>query len=427
MGLLFDWILIICSSIILWNSYKRIIYIKNTSISNYIIVILYAFFVLPILLNYLIGIPAYRTVYWYKPFIAPMHNETISVIYDIYILMTCVLLYFTQRKGKALVELHWENSLTYLFEKNKSISLLLIVLPALYILITGRIRNFMIYAADGARGLTEDNRMPLLTPFMLLSMFVFFSVIFKGKMNRKKIAIIIVYSFAIIWISGKRFMIANILTVVLFYAINKSSSMSSKRKLFRIIPVLAVALLAFSGLYLVVIKPLSDTSLDSVYEMLRVDFGRDDVVKYVIEQEVFKGNRILNYRGESFLGLLASFIPRRIWKAKPYPHYMYLTSSILGVNMFSLPAGTTPSLMEMTICNFGILGFLIAPILLVFLCRMGDRVSDIDSKAIVLILYIVLLTQSMDVYLVCIVLLWLMSFVTRLFHNKRVRIVFRKR
>ena len=41
--------------------------------------------------------------------------------------------------------------------------------------------------------------------------------------------------------------------------------------------------------------------------MLRVDFGRDDVIKYVINKEIIRGERILEYRGETFLSLIGSF------------------------------------------------------------------------------------------------------------------------
>ena len=66
MSLVFDWILLIIGSIFSIASYKKIIFKKNVSIANYIILVVYIFCILPVLLNYLIGIPQYKTVYWYK-------------------------------------------------------------------------------------------------------------------------------------------------------------------------------------------------------------------------------------------------------------------------------------------------------------------------------------------------------------------------
>ena len=85
MAQILDWLLIIFGTIFALSSFKKICFQKNCSISNFIICIVYVFCILPIILNYFVGIPEYNTVYWYKVFISPMNNETISCIYDIYI------------------------------------------------------------------------------------------------------------------------------------------------------------------------------------------------------------------------------------------------------------------------------------------------------------------------------------------------------
>ena len=143
----------------------------------------------------------------------------------------------------------------------------------------------------------------------------------------------------------------------------------------------------------------------------------------MINKEIIRGERILEYRGETFLSLIGAFIPRKMWPSKPYPHYMYLTGSILNLSIHNLPAGTTPSLLEMTICNFGFWGFAVGIIFLVWICNMIDRSKDIDTKAIGLILAMVLLTQSMDVYLILIVILVAISLMVQLFKGRKVRIV----
>ena len=94
MSILLDWILIIISFLVMIKSYRNIVYNKNCSIANYVVIVLFVFCVLPILLNYLIGIPSYNTTYWYKPFLAPMKNEVVNSIYDIYILLCFLFLYF---------------------------------------------------------------------------------------------------------------------------------------------------------------------------------------------------------------------------------------------------------------------------------------------------------------------------------------------
>ena len=57
-----DWLMII-TTIVTYKSYKKLVFDRYCSISC-----------VPIILNYLIGMPQYTVVYWYKAFIEPMNN-----------------------------------------------------------------------------------------------------------------------------------------------------------------------------------------------------------------------------------------------------------------------------------------------------------------------------------------------------------------
>jgi len=422
MNVLLDWMLIIIGTLIVYFAYKKIVFQKNTSISNFILVIIYVFCVVPILLNYIIGIPKYNTVYWYKVFIGPMNNENVSIMYDIYILVTMICLYlFVSRKNKK-IELKEFNTFTSL-TSNKIIATLFIISPIILIVCSGTFKNYMTFNVSSVRGLSEENLLNYMTPLLLLSTITYFSCIFKGRMCLKKVLISVVYFTAIVWISGKRFMIANILILSVFYMNNMNITEKTKKRMFYMLPMLIIMLIVFSAFYLIKVRPLSHTSASSIYEMLRVDFGRDDVIKYVINQEIILNNRILEYRGQTIIGLMASFIPRILWINKPYPHYMYLTGSILGLSIFNLPAGTTPSWFEMCICNFSLFGFIIGIISILLLCKLSDGSKDIDSKALCLLLIVVLLTQSIDVYLIVIALLFFTKLFMNLFKKKTVKFV----
>lgn len=177
--------------------------------------------------------------------------------------------------------------------------------------------------------------------------------------------------------------------------------------------------------YLVVVRPMTETTWISLYDMLRVDFGRDDVIKFVINKEIIEDVRILDYYGQSFIGLIGSFIPRAIWESKPYPHYMYLTSAILNLDIHNLPAGTTPSLLEMVICNFNFCGFIVGVFILLWMCNFIDKLKDIDSKAVGLILALAIVTQSMDVYLILVALLIAIRILMSIVKYKKIYIKFK--
>ena len=118
-------------------------------------------------------------------------------------------------------------------------------------------------------------------------------------------------------------MLANILFLTVYYLLNMKLSKKIRKYMYIILPFLVSLVIFFSIFYLINIRPMTETSVSSIYDMLRVDFGRDDVIKYVINKEIIRHEHILEYYGETFISLIGSFVPRKIWLSKPYPHYMY--------------------------------------------------------------------------------------------------------
>ena len=413
MATFLDFLLVVYGLYCAFRSFKKICFEKNTSIVNFVIGIVFVFCIAPILLNYLVGIPTYEAVYWYKIFIPSMTDKSVSTLYDIYILLSLISLQIYSnnytKKGKNLY------NPTHLHFKGNFLSLMIASLPFLFIILSGTYEKYLSYGTQSLRGFDIDGSsyFTILIALIFLSLFFSYGIYFNGKKkSRKQLAIFIIYNLLIIWIVGKRFIIANIIIAVLFYLSNSDLSKLKRERIYKFLPLTLAGLLLFSGFYLTTVKPLSDTSISSVYDMLRVDFGRDDVIKYTIDKEIIKDERILDYRAQTFIGLLFQLVPRSLWPQKPYPHYMYLTSSLLGVKINKLPAGTTPSLYEMTISNFGVLGFILAILGLVVACRIADKVKNVDIKYILLTFITVILTQSLDIYIVYIFILFFIFIVS---------------
>ena len=207
-------------------------------------------------------------------------------------------------------------------------------------------------------------------------------------------------------------MLAILIVLYLFFYLRRNPALEQRKKLRVFFPLVLCALLFFSSFYLIVVRTLRDTGFNSVYEMLRVDFGRDDVTKYVIYHEFFLGDHILDYYGQSFLSTLFIWVPRSIWPSKPYQDYQYLTSSILGLPISELPAGTTPCWFEMCIINFSYFGLLLSCVLIVALCHLTDCVKSASTEAMLFVVILALLTQSIDVYLVFVFLIFLQKVIS---------------
>ena len=418
-----DWLMILITTIVTYKSYKKLVFDRYCSVSFYVVFIVYIFCCVPIILNYLIGMPQYTVVYWYKAFIEPMNNVDVSAIYDIYIIFAIVALYmYGTKMNRRLVSRATERNSVLRNENEKPwIYVFGIASPVLYVLLSGNASKFLIYSSMNLRGVSGQDNL-ILNSLILVSLFCTCIMVFSGRITAKKMCILALITFILAWLQGKRFIIAVMGVFYLFFLTKSELGEKGRKRVFWILPIMGITLIAFSAVYLAVIKPLSNMNFDSVYDILRVDFGRDDVIKYVIYKEFFKQNHILDYPGQSFFSTLFIFIPRIIWPNKPYSHYQYLTSSILNLPISKLPAGTTPCWYEMTLCNFGYLGYLVGIFGLIIFCYFADTMKQTKSKSLVFMFILVLLTQNTDVYVVYILLIFMYYLKQRIKHPK---IVFR--
>ena len=418
-----DWLMILITTIVTYKSYKKLVFDRYCSISFYVVFIVYIFCCVPIILNYLIGMPQYTVVYWYKAFIEPMNNVDVSAIYDIYITFAIFALYmYGTKMNRRLVSRATELNTALKNENEKPwIYVFGIASPVLYVLLSGNASKFLIYSSMSLRGVSEQDNL-ILNSLILVSLFCTCIMLFSGRITAKKMCVLALITFILIWLQGKRFIIAVMGVFYLFFLTKSELGEKGRTRVFWILPIMGITLIAFSAFYLAIIKPLSNMNFDSVYDMLRVDFGRDDVIKYVIYEEFFKKNHILDYPGQSFFSTLFIFVPRIIWPNKPYSHYQYLTSSILDLPISNLPAGTTPCWYEMTLCNFGYFGYLVGIFGLIGFCYFADGMKKTKSKSLVFMLILVLLTQNTDVYVVYILFIF-MYYLEQ--HIKHPKIVFR--
>ena len=369
------------------------------------------------------GNSQYNVVYWYKAFIEPMNNVDVSAIYDIYITFAVFALYMYGTKMNRRLISRATRLNTALKNENEKpwIYVFGIASPALYVLLSGNASKFLIYSSMSLRGVSEQDNL-ILNSLILVSLFCTCIMLFSGRITAKKMCVLALITFILIWLQGKRFIIAVMGVFYLFFLTKSELGEKGRTRVFWILPIMGITLIAFSAFYLAIIKPLSNMNFDSVYDMLRVDFGRDDVIKYVIYEEFFKKNHILDYPGQSFFSTLFIFVPRIIWPNKPYSHYQYLTSSILDLPISNLPAGTTPCWYEMTLCNFGYFGYLVGIFGLIGFCYFADGMKKTKSKSLVFMLILVLLTQNTDVYVVYILFIF-MYYLEQ--HIKHPKIVFR--
>lgn len=194
--------------------------------------------------------------------------------------------------------------------------------------------------------------------------------------HRSRFFIYFIFVFIAIWLHGKRAILGTAL-VLLLLALRYRGIVNS-RNFYRISVSFVVLLLSYSLFFQFYSNRISTT----LYENMRIDYGRDDVIKMTIFAKLNPSViKILDYRGQSLMFDMFFYIPRNLWPEKPFPYAQYFTSAIFLLRDAQLMGwGMTTSWLEEAIANFSWFGFLIGPLWIWFICRIGDLSENIYSK-----------------------------------------------
>ena len=433
-SLISDIVFVIVGILVTVGAVRRIISTKIESVQDYIICIFFVFNCLPVILDYFFGVPQFREIYWWSALNKPMEDDLTRVIYDMYMLLALVGFIFYQKIYKVYIQKKTLNrnikSDTTILDSSL-VSSLLILAPHLAVIFSGKIQYFLIYGDQDVRGdLAIGFGFLELPALLLMSVYIFGMRFFKCKRSCKEWIILFVYSFSIVWICGKRYIIAVMLLMYVFFYINSADyDLKKRNKLLKIMPILLVGMFLFSTIYLVFFKVgfrygRTTASFDSIYETLRVDFGRDGIIKYTLNMLLEEQKSYLDYPGQTILSMFFIWIPRTLWKTKPLQHFVYLTANIKGLDITNAGAGITPSWYEMCIANFDLIGIILAAFSIPLFCYWADKTRKSQWRGVGLLLIMALLTQSIDVYIFFLMLVMLGKIYNLLIGNRKIKIVY---
>ncbi len=212
-----------------------------------------------------------------------------------------------------------------------------------------------------------------------------------------------------VWMNGKRYIVAEALFLVLLALWYRG--ILAGTKLARAALCGAIGLMAFSVIYQSSIRSISFDagSHEDAQENMRIDYTRDSRVKMAIYAELHPDSmRILDYRGENLVYYATCFIPRSLWENKPYSYASYFTSALLNVYPRDLGWGMTTGTFDEAIANTGLAGLLIGPLLILWICRLGDTTHNWNAHILTCIVVCLMMSVELVAFMP-LVLIWMVS------------------
>ena len=416
MRFLFDVPMVMVASVIAWKSMVLVTHQKSKSLADYAILLLYVFNCMPVLCDIIFGIPNYNRVF--VGFKQAQENDLVCIIYDLYIILLFLALYRVSKISNIKMEINTEYDVSIDLQKIPSVVLFaLIIAPFLHLILSGNIGLVLIYGSYSDRGLPSD--FTKTSGFLVIvSILAFCLWLFKQKIDVKRWIIFFIYGVLISWLNGKRYVVITV--VYAFLYMYTTTKRNYRRKgVFPLLVTIGILTVVYAGYYLLNVRG-NVNDVEELYTSLRIDLGRDDVVKYTILEEYINGNHILEYPMQTVLSTLLMVIPRTLYPTKAYPHYVYLTASLYGTTVENIPSGMTPSVLEMMIANFRWFGIPICILFLCQFCKWADNSNNYSKKFCFAILLMGMLSQSLDAMLIVFYLV-LFFIIT-----KRIKFVFKR-
>ncbi len=336
------------------------------------------FLFIPIILDMLFGKPDFSK---YKGFDQASMNTNSDILYNFYASFVALLIRRYIKKNKTQIGVLNSTLFYGQVYKVRYILWFLMLLPLLAVLFSNDPSQYLTYKVL-LYNRTEEFRQThvfvgkaTLIALASAALLVFFlSKKGNSSLVLPKYLLYTALLFFSFWVDGKRGIIAKYLFLLLI-----SGWILGKIKPSKIVKRGVLSLIVLTFFVASYGKDFASSSnFDrTIYSSFRLNLGRDHTIKYTLYKEFEVVKPVLEYRGQSFLFDLLFFIPRSMWSGKPYPYAVYFVTDVLNLEREPIGWSFTTCILEEFISNFGFTGMLLAPLFLLWICRIGDNTSNI--------------------------------------------------
>lgn len=395
------------------SAYWALVNIKKLKISTRYI-IYFTFFViciLPLFMDYIIGKPMYELLpNRYHGFVISYDDSTTRILYDIFLVISqyIILKCFWRQRYRFVLSSRLKqysegvnNNDDYDFRELNRTMQRICVCVALIAPVIAIIGGYTIVLF--AFGWRDEHLFDYVTASSLYSFMEKFSYLgattslllmfsdyrekrtYRGLFYRIVSVPLLVMN---ICIESKRsivFFCFIMVVVILLYGKSKDIKIG---RIIGIASILATIVIVLS----VMVKTQSRgySGIMTIYSTLRIDIFRDDTIKMAIYGMLNPNEiKILDYPFQSYLMQIRYFFFMDIIAGKGFiplqglGYNKYLSSALIGADLSMGYGFMTTSMFDEAIANFGVIGFLTAPILCAIVSRNADKYSGFEKTFMV--------------------------------------------
>lgn len=138
-------------------------------------------------------------------------------------------------------------------------------------------------------------------------------------------------------------------------------------------------------------------------------FGRDSAEKVAIYDRLYTKS-MLNYPGETIIFDMFFWVFRRYWPGKPFPYTKYYTGyAFNGDGMIWMGHNLQANIWAEYVSNFGIIGHLLALIVVFIIIKVSTKSNDSLVKLFGLLFVVIYLLNAFEMMLYFVSVLWIFT------------------
>lgn len=419
-----DIISILLSTVLLSFSVKRLLLRKNSTL-DLCFILYYLMQVLPMVLQLVTNdMPDIKEEA--KVMYDSMLDDTVSIIYDIYVIITSIVLFIFSRKRRSF-DIH-----KALFEKAKNIHaskylmfflIMMIYAPLIVGFIFAPDKNVYttfsyFYTNEVDKALSVEyiyHSLVMMRCTQISLLFILLSYFFKRKRSVTVSFFIVVGIILCTWFEGKRGILVYALLGILVLDYVKNSFTSKKMVLRRLL-FFAFIIFGYFFSYSQITEKGSESSFFREYTCYFARLSAEKVAIY----DVINTDKILEYPGQSLLFDLLFFVPRSMWEDKPVMYCKYFTGYVYtGDGSEMLGANLHVNIWAEYVSNFGLLGHFVALFLLVIIVQAIDKSKSISSYISGALFVFVYLMFGFESIVIILYVVWIFSTIVASIKNKK--------
>lgn len=380
------------------------------------VVIIAHFFLcgLPLLCDLCVGVPDYSR---FPGFALAAQDGPSRILYCLYVSICPILWLVTgrpkQRKSGSLGSMLRDRRLSEFSRRFRGLLLIAAAAPLLAVWFAPALELYTSYSMASRNILSQSDSVRnfhmYLSALCTIGVIAATGWILGARRAEWAVALVAPFLLAAFWIVGKRYIVALALALIT-YALWYRGVFRTRIVAYIAGTAVLASLIAFSVHYQSSVRSvnMANSAWQDVYESMRIDFGRDAVIRMAIYAEMHPDLiQMLEYRGQSFWIYLTLPVPRASWPDKPISYGTSVAAESMLVKRQYLGWAMTTSILDEAIANLSWFGMLGGPLLISFVCRVGESCNDSVTSSFTVIVALLLLCVHLSAF-APVALIWVM-------------------